>query len=360
MRINIRSFRNIERIDYSPDPGLNILVGDNAQGKTNLLEAIFVIATGGSFRTGPFNNLIKDGSERFILKTQHQLDKRLIESSLEYGQNMPKNFKINNKKTPHSNADRLRVVLFDPGDLYLIKGNPLLRRNFIDFILKQISSDYFYNLDQYVKILKKRNFLLKKDQTNTKAFNIVNDLFIEKAAKVIIARINFVNLLENMVNPIYREINHHDARLKIRYAVSFPIDSDKIRLDILSTALKKHINEKLDKEILRRSSLFGPHVDDINFYQEERLARFFSSQGQQRNIVISLKLAEIQIYKKIRGFYPVFLLDEVLAELDYEKQKSLINYLKNASFQSFLTSVSSNQINTAGVKIVSVKNGSLE
>jgi DNA replication and repair protein RecF len=228
--INIRNFRNIERIDYSPAPGLNILVGDNAQGKTNLLEAIFVIATGSSFRAGTFNNLIKDGSQKFILKAQHQIDKRLIESSLEYGQHLPKIFKINNKKTPPDNIDRLRVVLFDPGDLYLIKGNPLQRRNFIDFILKQISAEYFYNLDEYVKILKKRNFLLKKEQTKSRTFNIVNELFIEKAARIIIARINFVSLLENMVNPIYREINQYDSHLKIRYAVSFPIDSDKIRL----------------------------------------------------------------------------------------------------------------------------------
>lgn len=357
--ISIRSFRNIEKIDYLPAPGLNILVGNNAQGKTNLLEAIFVIATGSSFRSGTFNNLIKDGSNKFTLKAQHQLDKRFIESTIEYGKNQPKVFKINNKKTTLDNTDRLRVVLFDPDDLYLIKGNPLQRRNFIDFILKQISAEYFYNLDEYAKILKKRNFLLKKEQANSRTFNIVNELFIEKAASIIIARVNFINLLEKIVNPIYQEINHQDSSLKIRYAVSFPIDSDKIRLDILSNALNKHINEKMDKEIFRRTSLFGPHVDDINFYQEEKLARYFSSQGQQRNIVISLKLAEIQIYKKIKGFHPVFLLDEVLAELDHEKQQHLMNYLKYASFQSFLTSVSPGRIDTADVKIVSIENGSL-
>jgi DNA replication and repair protein RecF len=184
--------------------------------------------------------------------------------------------------------------------------------------------------------------------------------FLEKASQIIQARINFISLLENTFIPIYNDLNDNDSRLKIRYAVSFPIGSDKIRLDILTNALDKYINENLNKEISRRTSLFGPHVDDINFYQEDRKARFFSSQGQQRNIVISLKLAEINIYKKLKGFYPIFLLDEVLAELDHDKQKQLINYLKNSSFQCFLTSVNLSLINTSGAKVVSVKNGSLE
>jgi DNA replication and repair protein RecF len=358
--ISIRSFRNIARIDYQPDPGLNLLVGDNAQGKTNLLEAIYVIATGSSFRSGAFTNLIKENSDTFSIKAWYEVNHRNIESSLQYRQKQNKIYKINNKKTTFANSDRLRVVIFNPDDLYLVKGNPALRRNFIDFILKQLSGEYFNNLDQYVSILKKRNFLLRKEQANTRSFAIVNDIFIEKAAQVTLSRINFISLLENTVNPIYQQINTTNARLKIRYAVSFPVDSDKIKLDILAHALGKQIKDNNNKEISRRTTLFGPHVEDINFYQEGKLARFFSSQGQQRNIVVSLKLAEIHIYQKIKGFYPVFLLDEVLAELDKPKQERLMHYLKTAAWQSFLTSVSPDHLDIAGVRVVEIKNGSLQ
>lgn len=336
--LKIKNYRNINSIDYEPVAGLNIIAGKNGQGKTNLLESIFVLAAGYSFRAGNYQNLLGYDKNSFSVKSEYCLEERFITSQLEYNSKKTK-FIINNKNASHRSNDCLRVVLFTPDDLYIVKGNPGKRRAFMDFVLCQISPEYRYNFDNYNKTLKKRNLLIKQEQTNSRTFGIINQIFIENAVNVILARINFVNLLAEIVNNIYQEIDNTPAQIKIKYAVSFPIDSAKITLDILYQSLQQNINNNLCQERTRKTSLYGPHVDDINIYHNNKMARYFSSQGQQRTLAVSMKLAEIYTFKKIQGFYPVFLLDEVLSELDDEKQIKLLKQLENADFQSFLTSV---------------------
>lgn len=353
--LKIKNYRNLNNISYEPASGLNIIAGKNGQGKTNLLESIFVLAAGYSFRAGTYQNLLGYDKTSFSVKSAYSLQERFITSQLDYTNNKTK-FIINNKNASHRSNDRLRVVLFTPDDLYIVKGNPGKRRAFIDFVLCQISSDYRYNLDNYNKTLKKRNLLIKQEQTNSRTFGIINQIFIENAVNVILARINFVNLLAEIVNNIYQEIDNIPAQIKIKYAVSFPIDSAKITLDILYHSLEQNINNNTEQEKLRKTSLYGPHVDDINIYHNDKIARFFSSQGQQRTIAVSMKLAEIYTFKKMQDFYPVFLLDEVLSELDNEKQIKLLKQLEKADFQSFLTSV---YIKPAKENTVIIENGCL-
>ncbi|PKM78762.1 MAG: hypothetical protein CVU90_00335 [Firmicutes bacterium HGW-Firmicutes-15] len=338
-KLQVRNFRNLKRIEYEPSPGINVLVGDNAQGKTNLLEAIFVLSTGNSFRNAIDSNLLNYEAEGYIIKSNYIISDRCIEASLQYQINGYKKALINNKKSSQKHIDRLRVVLFTPDDLFLVKGSPSKRRSFLDFILKQLSNEYIFNLDNYAGILKKRNLLLKKEQTTGKAFEVINEVFIENAIRLVIQRINFVNILDDINRSVFREINGGMNDIKIRYALSFAIDSDKINVAVLQDALRKNIEKNMKSEVLRRKTLTGPHLDDLNFYQDGRLARTFSSQGQQRNLAISLKLAEMYAFKKIKGSYPLFLLDEVLAELDEKKRSLLIKHLQEADFQTFLTSV---------------------
>lgn len=358
-QVEARDFRNIARLNYHPGAGLNILLGDNAQGKTNILESIYVLSTGSSFRTGQDKNMIAYEKEAFILRSRYDYNGRDFEAVLNYNLKVGKNFTLNSKKTNFNNNDRLRVVLFTPDDLYLIKGSPGKRRQFLDFILGQIKTEYDYNLSNYVKILKKRNLLLKREQSNTKSFKIIEDIFIENAARVILARINLITILDECSSLIYKEISN-EGQLKTRYALSFPIDSGKINLDILKTALKKQIQEKADQEIRRKSSLVGPHLDDIHIYQDGRMARYFASQGQQRNIAVTLKLAELYTFRKISGFHPVFLLDEVLSELDAQKRQLLLDHLQEAEFQSFLTSVHLNDIEYSRAAVSVVQNGKIQ
>lgn len=337
---------------------MNIFTGDNAQGKTNLLEAIYVLSAGNSFRASSDQQLIKHGTSQYQIKAGYKYNERIFESSLTFD-SRGKNFAINNKKVPPSHPDRLKVVLFNPDDLFLIKGSPGKRRAFLDFILQQLSSDYSYSLLNYVKILKKRNFILKKEQTNNQSFAIINQLFIESAIKVIIQRINFVNIIDELAGPLFSEINAGENKLKIRYALSFPVDNDKINLNILSSCLNEQMEKKCEDEIKRKQSLVGPHLDDINFYQDGRLARIFASQGQQRNMVICLKLAEVYAFKRVKGYYPVFLLDEVLAELDENRRFLLLDHLKKAKFQSFLSSVNFKPDEDLKEAIFYVKEGQL-
>ena len=358
-KLQIRNFRNLKKIEYDPAPGLNVFIGDNAQGKTNLLEAIYMMAASTSFRSATDANLVKHETAGYVLGINYNFFERMLEARLEYRLNQAKIFMINNKKSNQNHRDRIRVVLFTPDDLFLIKGSPGKRRAFLDFILKQLSGDYIYNLDNYASILKKRNLLLKKEQTNAKSFKIINDLFIENATYLIMQRINFINLLDEITGPIYKEINQGQNELKTRYALSFKVYSDKINTDVLQNALRKHIEENIHEEINRRKTLVGPHLDDINFYQDRRLARTFASQGQQRNIAISLKLAEMYAFKKVKGIYPVFLLDEVLSELDEGKRQMLLQHLREAEFQTFLTSVNIDKIDKTNEARFIVKEGCL-
>jgi DNA replication and repair protein RecF len=358
-KLQVRNFRNLKKIQYDPSPGLNIFIGDNAQGKTNLLESIFMLAAGSSFRNANDANLVNYEAAGYDLAIKYNIFERQLEAKIEYRLNSPKVFMINNKKSSQNHNDRIRVVLFTPDDLFLIKGAPGKRRAFLDFILKQLSGEYLYNLDNYTAILKKRNLLLKNEQTNAKSFKIINDLFIEDATRLIIQRINFVNLLDEITGPIYKEINQGHNELKTRYAISFTVDSDKINTDVLQNALRKHIDEHLPEEVNRRKTLVGPHLDDINIYQDRRLARTFASQGQQRNMAISLKLAEMYAFKKVKGFYPIFLLDEVLSELDEGKRNMLIKHLRQAEFQTFLTSVNIDNIDKINEASFMVKEGRL-
>lgn len=357
--LQVRNFRNLKHVIYHPGNQLNLIVGDNAQGKTSLLEAIYVLATTGSFRTGGDSHLVNHQSTGYAIEGLCEIDERDVTTTIKYNPAKGKLFEINGKKAARSHADRLRVVLFTPDDLYLIKGSPGKRRSFLDFALKQISPRYAYQLDNYGKILRKRNLYLKNNQANGRAFAAANDIFVETAAQIILARINFINLMEQTLTPIFRSVNPHDSEVKMRYALSFTIDSDKINAEILKKYLYDQIQVNLEKERRRRTSLAGPHLDDFNVYQDGKLARLFSSQGQQRNIVVSLKLAESEVLKNIQGQYPVFLLDEVLAELDQNKKDFLLAYLAQSDCQTFLTSVDGRAGADVEATLTYVKNGTL-
>ncbi len=359
-KLKIRNFRNIARIEFEPAPGLNIFTGDNGQGKTNLLESIFVLATGGSFRRSTDTDLVKYGCSSYCLDFQYCISERSIEAQLKYNLNGNKLYQVNNKKSNQNNQDRIRVVTFTPDDLFLIKGSPSKRRAFLDFTLKQISNEYLYNFDNYLNTLRKRNNFLKREQTSGKTFKIINDLFVENSIRLIIQRLNFVQLLEDISRPIFSSINESQNDMRIKYALSFAVENDKINMDILKEAMHKNICAKLNEEIKRRRSLVGPHLDDINVYHDGRSAQIFASQGQQRNLSISMKMAELYAFYKVKGYFPILLLDDVLSELDEQKKSMLMKYLREAEFQTFLTAVSIDKKDDYGCTHYGLEEGRLE
>lgn len=356
--LQVKNFRNIKQLELSPDQGLTILSGENAQGKTNILESIFVLATGNSFRTHTDQDMINYDAQSYALNSRHIFNDRKIDQTIIYSSIQGKTRLINSNRANQIHPDRLRVVLFTPDDLFLVKGSPSKRRYFMDFLLKQLSNEYYFHMESYTKILKKRNLFLRKAQANSKAFAITNDLFIDSAAQVIINRINMVNLLEDIAVSIHDKLSA-GAELKLRYALSFPVESGKINLDILKESMATRMKQIYEQEIRRQTTLLGPHRDDINLYLDNKLARQYASQGQQRNIAVTLKLAEIFAIKKVQGFYPVMLLDEVLSELDEKRQMRLMEYLNNTGFQSFLTTVRSDKLFNNGGSVYLVNQGQL-
>lgn len=359
-QININKFRNLINIKYQPEKIVNFFIGNNAQGKTNFLEAIYLLSNSSSFRSANDDNLINYQEEAYYINAQYCFNERCLDSEVSYNKkNGKKIFKVNRKTTNYKNDDRLRIVLFTPDDLFLVKGTPSKRRFFIDFILKQLSREYSYNLENFKKILNKRNFFLKEGKANTNAFEVINGLFIENSVKLIIQRINLINLMDKLLQDIYPSLVSINTPIKIKYALSFSINCEKINIAILKDEMRRHIENNIKQEINRRKTLIGPHLDDINFYINNRSAKIFASQGQQRNIAISVKLAEVYVCKQVKGYYPIFLLDEVMAELDHLRKQSLFNLLVEADFQSFITSVSLDQIETASTKLHVFENGEL-
>lgn len=360
MRVNqirVKNFRNIKKLEYNPKEGLNIILGKNAQGKTNILEAIYVLSGNSSFRTNTDKDLVNYDASGFSIRSKYKVIDKNINLFFDYSSDSGKILLLNNKKINRNHDDLLKVVLFTPDDLFLIKGSPSKRRYFLDFVLKQVNNDYCYYLDNFTKILKKRNLLIKNDQTNTKSFKIINEMFVEHASKLILLRLNFVTLFDEIANTIFSKINSDKNSLKFRYALSIPIDSEKVNLSILQDALSKQLQNNIALEIRKKSTVAGPHLDDLHIYLDNRLAKHFASQGQQRNIVITMKLAELYSFKKVIGYYPIFLLDEVLSELDNEKKQLLIDELNQGEYQSFLTSVNIDNLSLRKANVDYVENG---
>ncbi len=358
--VQIKNFRNIENVYYEPFDQLNIFIGENGQGKTNLLEAIYVLAQGSSFRSVNDADLLRYDTDQYEIQGRYLKENKKMDTALSFRSNGSKMFKINGKKTAFNSTERLRVVVFTPDDLYLVKGPPSLRRSFLDFGLKQISADYHRHWDDFYRLLRKRNTAFKRQAGNVKGLEIVDEMFCDKAAHIILARLNYVNVINSRARDIYRALNPAGGELMIRYALSFALGNGKINVDCIKEALAEEIQGKRALEAQRGTSMFGPHRDDVYIYLEGRLARHFASQGQQRNLVVSIKLAELEAFREVKGYYPIFLLDEVLAELDEEKKRLLIEFLGKAEFQSFLSSVNLDVLEkTTRARISLVQAGSL-
>lgn len=358
--VHIRNFRNIENIYYEPADQLNIFLGENGQGKTNLLEAIYVLAQGNSFRPVNDADLLRYEADQYEIQGRYINDGKAWNTAISYRKKGPKIYKINGKKTVLNNAERMRVVAFTPDDLYLVKGPPFQRRAFLDFGLKQISIDYNQHLDDFSRLLRKRNQAFKRSSGNTRGLEIIEEMFCDKAAHIIMARLNYVNVINGWARDIYHTLNPSGGDLMIRYALSFALGNGKINLDCIKRSLAQELQDKRVLEAQRGNSMFGPHRDDAYIYLDGRLARHFASQGQQRNLVVSIKLAEIEAFREVKGFYPLFILDEVMAELDEEKKHLLIELLSKADFQSFLSSVNLDMLEkTTRARISLVQSGSL-
>ena len=339
-KIRIRNFRNLHQVYYEAHPGLNLFLGGNAQGKTSFLESIYMFSRPVSFRPAKDCDMLEYGGAQFFLEAVCSQGDERYKLAVQFQRSKNrKEFLCNGKKSNYKDPHRLSLVLFTPDDLYLVKGTPGRRRRFLDFMLCQLYPDYEKNFSSYQALLKKRNQLLRGQKRRSAGFDAVNSLFIQSAAAILEQRIHLSARLDYAAQEIFPKVYAPEMQFHVRYALSFPYPFVALKKEGLAREFSRRLQELAPREDHMRRTLAGPHLDDLNIYLNGRPARSFASQGQQRSAAVTLKMAEVQMYRQIRGEVPVVLLDEVFSELDQQKQQLLYSWLETADFQSFLTAV---------------------
>lgn len=321
--LELANFRNYEELNISFDKGTNILYGDNAQGKTNILEAIYVSATTKSHKGSKDKEIINFYKEEAHIRTY--LEKENVETRVDMHlrKNKSKGIAIDGQKIKKA-ADLmglLNVVFFSPEDLSIIKDGPAERRRFADMELCQLDSFYLYNLNHYNKIIGQRNKLLKDmyfQPELRETLNIWDSQLVSFGSKIIERREQFVKQLGDIIFDIHKKLSGGKEELVIAYEPDVSIED-----------FEKQMKYNQDKDIRLKQTTTGPHRDDFSFVVNGVDIRKYGSQGQQRTAALSLKLSEIELVKKISKDTPVLLLDDVLSELDSNRQNYLLNSIGN-------------------------------
>lgn len=317
--LELMNFRNYEFLDLKFNEGTNILYGDNAQGKTNVLEAIYISATTKSHKGSKDRDIVNFNEEESHIRTY--LDKEGIQYKVDMHlrKNKSKGIAIDGQKIKRA-ADLLgllNVVFFSPEDLNIIKNGPAERRRFIDMELCQLDNFYLYNLNHYNKIVNQRNKLLKDMYFNPQlkeTLNIWDSQLISFGSKIIERRRIFVEQFNEIIYDIHKKLSGGKEELFIKYEPDVEIDN-----------FEEAMSNSQERDIKLKQTSVGPHRDDFCFMIGNIDIRKFGSQGQQRTAALSLKLSEIEIVKKITKDKPVLLLDDVLSELDSSRQNHLLN-----------------------------------
>jgi len=330
-KLTLNNFRNYKNLNVEFDSKLNIIHGNNAQGKTNILEAIYVCATSKSHRTNAFKEMIDMESNEAHINLDITKDESDYIIDVHLKSIGKKQFAIN--KLPIKKLDELlgvlHVIMFSPEDLSLIKSGPKERRRFIDIELSQLNTIYYHYLHQYHKLLKQRNALLKEclknnSSENREQLDIWDMQFIHYGLKVIEAREIFINDLKEIYKKRHYDISGGKEMMDLKY-------EKNVEIQEFETKLKKN----QDKDIRFGSTSVGPHRDDLIFDLNGVNLRKYGSQGQQRTAALSLKLSEIDLVIERKEEKPVLLLDDVLSELDESRQKYLMDNL--TGIQTFIT-----------------------
>jgi DNA replication and repair protein RecF len=345
-QLALRNYRNYDSTSVEFENKVNVIIGENAQGKTNIMESIYVLAMAKSHRTTTDKDLIRWDQEYAkidgrIQKHHSSLPLQLIISK------KGKKAKFNHieQRKLSQYIGNMNVVMFAPEDLNLVKGSPQVRRRFIDMEIGQVSPIYLHDMSQYQKILQQRNHFLKmmqiKKQTDQTMLEILTEQFIDMAVKIVTKRFEFLRLLQKWAEPIH-----------ITYKPSVDVLEDQ-ELSKMKVSFEEKFNKLRMREMERGTTLFGPHRDDLQFFVNGRDVQTFGSQGQQRTTALSVKLAEIELIHSEINEYPILLLDDVLSELDDYRQSHLLNTIQGR-VQTFVTTTSVDGIHHQTLKEASM------
>lgn len=324
-QIRLTDYRNYREQALEFRPGINVLTGDNAQGKTNLLEAVRLCSIGRSHRTARDRELIREGAQqaRVALEWRRRDGSHALAALIP--STSPKQLRVDGKALRRSGElmGQIATVLFAPEDLALVKAGPGERRRFVDMELSQLRPVYYYALQRYNRALKQRNSLLRDADANPALISTLDgwdDVLAREGAEIVAQRARFVERLGECARARHGEISGGE-RLECRYATAVdPGDAER--------ALRKGLAEARARDLRVGTSTFGPHRDDLTLTIDGRDARVFGSQGQQRTVALSLKLSELSVMYSECGEWPILLLDDVMSELDPARRRTLLGCIE--------------------------------
>ena len=356
-KIRLKNYRNFLNLSIDIDPNLNIFIGNNAQGKTNLLEALNLIIKGSSYRTKEDKEAINWDNENAYLFGEIIKDNENIQIAIAlekkpgdfYKNKLIKTIKIkqNIQKKTALNKE-FKGVVFSPEHLQIIKGAPSLRRKFLDEQISQIYPLYHRYLSEYYRILGHRNNILKKEISQKKKreqFIIWDPRLIERGSFLILTRIKFIKKINCLANKFHQEITKEKENIKLAYQSNILKDHEE-KISSINKEFKDKLEEHREKEIEQRATLLGPHRDDFLVYINGFNIASYGSQGQQRTAVLSLKLSELELIKEKEGVYPIFFLDDVMSELDEDRRHFLLGLIIDKKVQTFITSINLDYFNS--------------
>ena len=360
--LQLKNYRNYTNLDIDLNPGLNIFIGNNAQGKSNILESIFVLALTKSYMNIKEHYLIQEGKDYSFIKAVCFSD--IIENKFEIIlTDSSKKLKINSVEIKKycDYVSRIKVLIFSPYNVNFVKDGPNVRRKSINMVISQFSNNYMKLLQNYNAVLKKRNQFLKSidcfKEYNRFYFDALTERFCVLAVEIVLERSRFVDKINQLLSHIYCEITNYKG-LDLKYISNVDLVEQKSQM---IEQFKKKVSSMFEREKLYGVTLVGPHRDDFLFYLDEKELSIYGSQGQVRAAILALKLAEVLIFKEKDGDYPILLLDDIFSELDVEKRNKLIRYILE-DVQTIITTTDIDLIDSSLVeraKVFVVDNGTI-
>lgn len=353
--INISNFRNYGidvKLDFSK--GNNIFLGENAQGKSNLLEAIYYLALAHSFRGVKDNDLINFNDNYFRLEGTVVKKDREQTVSISYSRDKIKQFIVDGVRGKSVNdiIGKFTCVVFAPEHLQLVRGAPSLRRNYLDMQIAQIVPKFYQNLRDYRRIVRQRNEALKSGQEDQ--LPVWDNILCHAGAKIILARLRALEILSKIIQESFIKISGEEKELHVNYFSTLGEMEYILDEKTIYDRYKEKLLQKRNLELRTCATAVGPHRDDVHLLIEGIPLKDFGSQGQQRMAVLSLKMGELNFIKKYTGEYPVLLLDDVMSELDSKRRKYVVDMLNQV--QTFITATDKSHFDKNFIERSCVKN----
>ncbi|MEW6183282.1 MAG: DNA replication and repair protein RecF [Bacillota bacterium] len=331
-KILLINFRNYAQAEFVPGHGINLLTGENAAGKTNIIEAVYFSLCGRSFRTNREEEIVYSGSDEAIVRSEVTKDGLDIETAVELGRNGKRLF-INGKQEAQRGFPGNRcILLFRPEDMEMVSGNPVERRRFFDRFFSGVFPGYHNSLRKYLRFLEQRNSLLRNSTGADSEYEIWTESLVRSGSELCYNRLKAMAAVAPLASGFYREIT--GQKLALRYLSALGAGESK---EYITGRFHEIISSLYEKEWRYRQTLTGPHRDDFTFVVKGKDLRTYGSRGEQRTVVLALKLAEAHMMKDKTGEQVIYLLDDVFSELDGARRAALLETVSHG--QSFLTTV---------------------